>query len=311
MRRLPSLSLFAGWLVFASLGASQASAQTLDEEYQTEEERKHEFVQTRTCDPNGEIQSACDPGQQPLPVQWNSNSVDYLINDRGSQDIHPDQSELTDELKHATIDTFEVWNEQECSDFEMNYAGKTLRDWAGFNEDVPVDENANIVVWQDAEWPNPQYQAVALTTVTFRPSNGEILSADIELNTDDYNFSTSPDHTEVDLQNTLTHEVGHFLGLDHSPNPSSTMYYTAEMGETSKRQLHDSDIAGLCHIYPEGQQPDLSDPTNGAGTNGGQGSEHDQSRCATTASAPDPVLALLALLVVGTALIRRRENRSP
>jgi hypothetical protein len=64
-----------------------------------------------------------------------------------------------------------------------------------------------------------------------------------------------------DLQNTVTHEAGHFLGLAHPcgadvgvscsgyPN-DTTMYPTAISGETQKRTLADDDVSGICAIYP-------------------------------------------------------------
>lgn len=65
-----------------------------------------------------------------------------------------------------------------------------------------------------------------------------------------------------DLQNTVTHEAGHFLGLAHPCGPDvgtgnctgyptdTTMYPTATSGETQKRTLADDDVSGICAIYP-------------------------------------------------------------
>src|SRR5207302_1668178 len=46
----------------------------------------------------------------------------------------------------------------------------------------------------------------------------------------------------IDIQNTITHESGHTLGLDHTTDPNATMYATAPEGETSKRVLGSDDI---------------------------------------------------------------------
>ena len=48
------------------------------------------------------------------------------------------------------------------------------------------------------------------------PRTGEILDADIEMNGGEFLFSNSrhPRDLHYDVRNTLTHEVGHFLGLD-------------------------------------------------------------------------------------------------
>lgn len=55
----------------------------------------------------------------------------------------------------------------------------------------------------------------------------------------------------MDLQNTVTHEVGHVLGLAHTSAPDTVMFITTAPGETKKRVLSDDDIAGVCAIYPE------------------------------------------------------------
>ncbi len=306
MRLLPPLA-FAATILLLLPFAPVAQAQVLGEEHRTEEEIEHEFVQTRTCDPDGLIQSPCSFDQQPLPIQWNSNTVRYVINEMGSQQLHPDDDHLTDELKHSIIESFETWNEQECSAYEMVYDGTTTERFPGFDTDIDPEDNINLVVFRDDDWPHPHYHAVALTTVTFRPSNGEILSADIEINTAQFDFTDSDDDVVIDLRNTMTHEVGHFLGLDHSPNHTATMYFTAAEGETHKRELHDADIAGLCHIYPEGDEPNLPDGTNGAGTDGGN--RDDNGRCSLSGQGPDQGLIMVILFTLAAICLRRRRGK--
>src|SRR5262249_48130098 len=57
-------------------------------------------------------------------------------------------------------------------------------------------------------------------------------------------------HPVFDLQSALTHEMGHFIGFDHSPDPESTMYFKAPSCEIKKRDLTDDDVLGLCTVYP-------------------------------------------------------------
>jgi hypothetical protein len=105
---------------------------------------------------------------------------------------------------------------------------------------------------------------LAITTTNFDTGNGQMLDADVELNSASHLFTTvdSPPCTAVDaltcvsidVQNTVTHELGHSLGLAHSPDPRSTMYAGADRGETKKRVLDDGSQEFVCTAYPQGQQ---------------------------------------------------------
>jgi hypothetical protein len=125
---------------------------------------------------------------------------------------------------------------------------------------------------------------LALTTVTYVQQTGELVDADMELNGWNGNldaaqatgayFTCAPpgsgtcpqpyrgtDCIEWDIQNTVTHEAGHVLGLAHACitpgdatcHPEATMAPNAQPGETSKRVLAPDDVSGVCTIYPAGQ----------------------------------------------------------
>ena len=106
-----------------------------------------------------------------------------------------------------------------------------------------------------------------------RPATGRIYDADIEFNDEFFAFVTDnpTPGLSVDIRNTLTHEVGHFIGLDHSSLPDSTMYGAAAVGELHKRDLHPDDREGLCSIYvDDGTRPtfqrELPEPVEAAGS---------------------------------------------
>ncbi|MCS6915342.1 MAG: hypothetical protein NZ890_19195 [Myxococcota bacterium] len=137
--------------------------------------------------------------------------------------------------------------------------------------------------------------AAAVTTLAFqnRPGQAEdgiITDADIELNGVGFFFAIvdpaaptalpgpGPGQRLADLENTLTHELGHVLGLGHNcwdrqtatpplqhdghPAPpcdgpltpalrTATMFPYAADGETSKRTPSEDDIRGICEAYPK------------------------------------------------------------
>jgi predicted Zn-dependent protease len=92
---------------------------------------------------------------------------------------------------------------------------------------------------------------VALTLVAADQQTGVIGDADILLNAADKLFCVAPDCGSIryDLANTLAHEIGHVLGLEHSLDSSATMYGGSPPGEISKRDLADDDIVGVCTAY--------------------------------------------------------------
>ena len=112
-------------------------------------------------------------------------------------------------------------------------------------------------------WDHDQ-SIVALTTTSYIVSTGELVDADVEVNAASATptIVDSPVCTQGaistscvanDVQNAMTHEFGHFLGLAHSPDPASTMYASEPLGELSKRVLDSGSKQFICDVYPSGQ----------------------------------------------------------
>jgi hypothetical protein len=152
---------------------------------------------------------------------------------------------------------------------------------------------------------------LALTTTTYQRSNGLIVETDVEFNAAQAVFTTvdappcsptaqSLDCVARDTQNTATHEVGHALGLAESPDPGSTMYSYASVGETSKRTLDPGSRQFVCDVYPRGQ------PSKDClAEDGGPLSSGGCSTGGTGSAGVSPALLLLAL--IGWAVQRPRR----
>lgn len=115
-------------------------------------------------------------------------------------------------------------------------------------------------------------EVLALTTSTYDLKSGEVYDADIELNSADHTFTVSDTPcmrvsdrecvcpagsacAQTDVENTMTHEVGHVVGLAHVGLPDSTMFATAPIGETRKREVDPASAEFICDAYPQGAPP--------------------------------------------------------
>lgn len=99
--------------------------------------------------------------------------------------------------------------------------------------------------------------ALAITVITFDAHAREILDADIILNGEHKFgiFDENPEHETqnvYDLQNVLTHELGHLLGLGEDyEDEYATMYAFSQPGETIKRDLEPVDVDSVVSLYIE------------------------------------------------------------
>ena len=178
--------------------------------------------------------------------------------------------------------------------------------------------NINEIVFRDDAWPyNDGFNTIALTTLTFNADTGQLLDADIELNTSGGLITTAtPTGSTFDLQSVLTHESGHFFGLAHSGHTEATMYSMYKPASTSMRTLSADDIAGICSIYGTADRPtatgavksECNSPPRGL-FDGACPVAQAQGGCNASGGSTDGVWMLLAL-ATGLRLSRSR-CRSP
>jgi hypothetical protein len=162
-------------------------------------------------------------------------------------------------------------------------------------------DDTNVIKFRDQAWCRPAINgdpmrcyspaAAGITTATFvddatSSRDGAIVDADIEINGVNFaisvnNQTSSQQPCHAELQNTMTHELGHLHGLEHTclapgdpprvdnlgqPVPScssttdpaivnATMYNFQDCGETKKETLDPDDENAICQIYPVAKDP--------------------------------------------------------
>ncbi|MCC6994844.1 MAG: matrixin family metalloprotease [Deltaproteobacteria bacterium] len=205
-------------------------------------------------------------------VKWQRLPVPYKINPTADPRI-TDGSDIT-----AIKNGFKTWDDANCSDFTSSFAGDT-------SATAPVRNGQVEIMWPSTSgWVHGSCGSggctLAVTNSQFQSSGSAwyIYDADIEF-TPYVQFATDGNRSRSDLQSVATHEIGHLLGLDHSPTPSATMYYATGPGDTSQRTLDTDDLNGVCAIYPNGATP--IGCTSAAQCDSGQ-------LCMNNACVPDP-----------------------
>lgn len=177
------------------------------------------------------------------------------------------------------------------------------------------DGNSNTIAFISDFSARMYPDAIAVTIVWHNQDTGQIYDADMMINTAygpfvQCNGTCLPSESHFDLQNTITHEAGHFFGLAHSAVVGSTMFYSALPGETSKRTLAQDDLDGLCAAYGSGVVPAECDPTPRHGFDANcndDGSGRGGCRCDASgeSSGPIPMMGSIGLLTLGLMVLRR------
>jgi hypothetical protein len=201
----------------------------------------------------------------------------------------------------------------------------------------------NILAFRPDDWCMPDStgmctyaaEALAITSVFVDKQNGRILDGDIEVNAKNFlwtDVETDPNGAnKQDLQNALTHEMGHLIGLDRTcfvpgtdangnplPRPTdnlgnpvpdcdaaplavqeTTMFASAIPGDTAKRTLAPDDINAVCSIYPVAKDPKICPVMDVA---------PPRSGCALAPGSGGGAAAFIALAALLVAARRRRGS---
>jgi len=198
----------------------------------------------------------CDT--QGKPLFWASRCVDVFVHDPASVQVDVATA------RRLLAEGFATWAAVRCPadpvactgalggapSLVAREAGSTACA-AGFEN---TGGNSNVVAFLDKNWPH-EPGAIALTTVSFRTGTGEILDADIEVDSDPSTILLStgaPKPGHYDVESILVHESGHLLGLTHTQpaHTEAAMRPRYDPGDISLRTLAPDDECGLCASAP-------------------------------------------------------------
>lgn len=246
------------------------------------------------------------------PIAWARSCVSFSLNAAAAPAAHVDLETATTLAERA----FATWEGADCGggrtpSFKAgNPFGTNLCARHEYNATQP---NANVIFFRESDWTYMgAANILAYTSVTYDAESGEILDADMEINAT-LGLSTTDSLLvgNYDLQSIMTHEAGHFLGLDHSRAPDAVMTLTLGVVDI-RRRLTADDAAGICAVYP----PDREAPAcNYAPANGFSPlcalDPATGGSCSVTGpvGAPSGTASLGGLVALAWTAARRRSRR--
>jgi Matrixin len=223
------------------------------------EGRASAYCRTLTADVPASQQPSgddCYPsGTQGALLYWGNACVGWSMQQSASSKV--DVASATKIVEGA----FATWANAACSaggkpSIAFTNNGPVACTEVGFDS---TGRNQHVIAFRDSTWPyaGQANATLALTTLTYNKRTGEIVDADMEVNTAEMKITTTatPPADGYDFQSIVTHEVGHFIGLAHTPVATATMFARYSPGQTTIRALSPDDVSGVCEVYrPNGDR---------------------------------------------------------
>ncbi len=195
------------------------------------------------------------------PTRWSKRNLTYVLDSKPSTSMRGLCSDgRCVDVSGAVRNSFNQWSNVPGVDIQFNTKPQKAIGKTGY-------DGENSVVWVDNGWKNlsfsPPSSALAVTISTYKTSNYEIVDSDIHFNGEYFLWGDAEkvgsNTNVVDIENIATHEIGHFIGLDHSSEdifePVSdlylaTMFFASGPGEMFRRDLNVDDMEAVRHLYP-------------------------------------------------------------
>jgi matrixin len=194
------------------------------------------------------------------PLHWASSCLTYSVQVDGS----PKSKLDADQVQAFVAQAFSAWKAARCPgggspSFEVQFRSFVNCD----RKDVVCDDtgkNANVIMFHDDDW-REGVGRLGVTTPTGGTESGLVIDADVEINSQDFSFTSDPSGMmSTSLLYVLTHELGHFLGLAHSRVSGAVMTTDYQSLPFSPNLISADDAAAVCEAYPPGPKLNCGAP---------------------------------------------------
>lgn len=189
-------------------------------------------------------------GRQVQQTWRHPDRIPFALHAAGSDDLSP-------ALTYALIrESFQVWSDVPTARVGFVDQGPTQRS-------VPTQRDQRNLIYFDETGRYlavpPESGVIAVTRISSHAATGYITDADIIFNGRDFRFSAglfARSGRMVNLKDVAVHEIGHLLGLEHTPldgpsalRPTMNPFIQGDVSGQAQ-SLEPDDIAGISFLYP-------------------------------------------------------------
>jgi uncharacterized protein (TIGR03437 family) len=195
------------------------------------------------------------PTSAGVPLYWNLNDpfnpnevsggrIVYSLNPAGSDDLPFSQ------VEQAIGASFQAWEDVPTSAVAFTRGPNTTSTTTGNDNVLQFFWLENSTTTGDGLNIAGALAISRLTTLTSGPRNGEIIDASLVFNGNQFQWAVDGRGGAVDVAEVATHEIGHIIGISHSPIGGATMFPRSGIGRIRGRSLESDDGIAVSVIYP-------------------------------------------------------------
>ena len=193
------------------------------------------------------VQSTQSGNGPVVQITWADDEIPYRIDAAGSDDLGAARS------ARILRESFAVWQAVEGSRLRFRDEGSSSGRAASRRD------RRNLLIFDetgDVLHAPAGSGIIAVTRINSDALTGYILDADIIFNGRDFRFAAEPTPGRILLRDVAVHEIGHFIGLDHTPlagapqrRPTMNPFYFND-GPGEAATLAADDATGISVLYP-------------------------------------------------------------
>jgi len=193
-------------------------------------------------------------GSSGIPISWNLSDplttevvggrIVYNLNPAGSDNVPFPQ------VEQAIAASFQSWEDTPTSAIAFMRGPNTTSTTTG-------NDNLLQLFWLENSTTTPDGLNVAgalgvarLTAIASGPRTGEIIDGALVFNGNQFQWAVDGRADAADIAEVATHEIGHVIGLSHTPIGGATMFPRFLIGRNRGRTLESDDRIAVSVVYP-------------------------------------------------------------